>query len=167
MKHKLKLSSTGSTVSVPIDFCLICGSDKSTSRYTFDLEEPNAVAEFAKLAGDISVVAGYVLNKTKTFEAEFCRSCFARFRVVEKRNQLFHLAFVLTILMTVVAATLFSSYLSFESSLIALGLGICACIGIRVFRRFDQWSRSPKVRKFTKKKLVIRIPQRGTFDLER
>jgi hypothetical protein len=167
MKQRIKLPrSTGSLV-LPVKFCIVCGKSHGADTRTFDHREANAVAEFSRLVGDVSVFADYLLNKTLSIEAPFCRKCHGGFLAVEKRSQLLYVGFLLTILATIISATYIASITQFEYSLFVVAVGLCIAIGFRCYRRYAVWKLSPKIRKLTKKKLVLRVPTRGVYVFER
>ena len=169
MKHVIRVSRRNNVFRLPIDFCSICGRSESTFRVNFQLFENNPVAKFAKLAGDApSFLAARILNKEHSFEAPFCKQCFARFEKLEHKSQLFHLYFVLTIFAAILCAGFIATYLNFEFGLAVLGIGALAAVGVRLYWRYYLRQNSPRVQSFYQDKLVLKVPNRGEirFELE-
>ena len=167
MNQTIKLSNTGPVVRLPLEFCIRCGTTDGTQMYLFSQPESNPAAHLAKLAGDLGMLAELILNKSHDVEARFCKMCFHRLESLTFRGQLFHLGFVVSIFITILAATYVNSVSGFDDSLWAVGIGVCAAIALRCFARCYIWNSSPKITKVNKKKLVLTVPGRGKFVFER
>lgn len=166
MRQTISIKKTGSVVRLPFDFCIQCGTTKDAMFYSFEQKDDNPIAHLAKLAGDVGVLAEMALNQSHKVEAPFCARCFKRFSVVSPNRQLFHLGSLIIILLTIIAPTVTSSVVSFETSLVLFAIGILAAIGLGVWSRYYAWKNSPDIRRITSKKLIIKVRGRGKIVCE-
>lgn len=167
MKQTIRLFESGNVIRLPFAFCIQCGKQTRVSVYEFEEEENNPVAQFAKLAGDFSVVAEYLLNKPHKVEAPFCSVCFKRFRGVEKRRQISILLGLLTVFIGVVISTSIHQRVGIPWSLVPLGIAIMFFIAARLYARFYQWQNSPNIAAVNNKEIVLKIPGRGKYVCQR
>jgi|SRR5215204_39234 len=161
MKQAILIEKTGSVIRLPFDFCIQCGRENCAVFYSFEQRDNNPIAQIAKLAGDVSVLADIALNKAHKVEAPFCPECFGQFANVPRRRQLSYLAFLITIFLTIVTATATSSLVSFKTSLIVLAIGVSVAIGVRVWAKFYEWKYSPDIRRVTGHKIILKVPGKG------
>ena len=160
MRRSIKPIQADKLIRLPFEFCIVCGNAEGISMCSFVAVEDNPIVHFAKLAGDISIVAGHLLNKPHAVEARFCVQCFRKFKWALSSKQLFYLLFLITIFVTILASTYVHSVGGLEMSFIPLIAGICICIGLKLYSRIYTWKNSPNVR-VNKKKLVLKVPGRG------
>jgi hypothetical protein len=161
MKRSVQLSHSDNVINLPFEFCIVCGTSNGVTKRSFEATEDNPIAQFAKLAGDVSIIAEYVLNKPHSVSAPFCRRCFSRFETVKFSEQLFQLLFVLTIFFSIVVSIYVHSIAGIEPSLIPFAIGICMSICLKSYSRFNTWKKSPKIRTVNKKRLVLKVPGHG------
>lgn len=163
MKQTVKLVETENEIRLPFAFCIQCGKQTHVKEYEFVEDENNPVAQFAKLVGDVGVIAEYVLNKPHKVMAPFCFSCFKRFRGVQKRQQIFILLGLIAVFVGIVISSITHQYVGIPWSILPFGISILICIGSRVYSRFYKWQNSPNITKINKKQIVLKIPGRGKF----
>jgi hypothetical protein len=161
MKRTIKLLSIDQVIRLPFDFCIRCGQKNRVEFQFFEQKESNPVAEFAKLAGDVSVVAEYLLNKPHKVEAPFCNDCFRGFNLLPSKKLLFHLIFLVIILISIFASMYVNSIAGIAYSVAVFGLGICCGICVNIYSRYYSWKNSPKIKKIDKKKLILKVPGQG------
>ena len=167
MKQTVKLIQSDTVIRLPFEFCIQCGSNSGMQMHSFEQTEDNPIAQFARLAGDISILADKLLKKQHTVEAPFCGGCFRKFSSLNKTYQIFPLIFVCVIFVTILAAMTIGSYFGINASVATLGLGIGLAIFIRLYARYYVWKNSPTITKVNKKKIVLKVPGRGKFVCER
>ena len=163
MKQTVKLLETGSVIRLPFAFCIQCGKQTHVGEYKFVEKEDNPIAQFAKLAGDVSIIAEYVLNKPHTVVAPFCTKCFNRFRGVQKRQQISILLALITVFIGIVISTAIHQYVEIPWSFLPFGISIGLFIGARGYARFYKWQNSPNITNLNKKQIALKIPGRGKF----
>ena len=156
MKKEIKLADADKVIRLPFDFCIQCGTDQSIALFSFEETEDNPIAQFAKLAGDFSIVADYVLNKPHKVEAPFCNVCIKKFRAVPKQRQVLLLASLCAIFVGTLVAALVQSFLP-------IGLSILLFVVIKIYSRIYAWQHSPNITKVNKRKLILKIPKHGKF----
>ena len=163
MKQTVKLLETGNVIHLPFAFCIQCGKQTHVSEYEFVEEENNPIAQFAKLAGDVSVIAEYVLNKPHKVAAPFCPRCFNLFRGVEKRRQISILLGLIAVFIGIVISTAIHQYVGIPWSFLPFGISILLFITAKIYARLYKWQNSPNITTVNKKQIVLKIPGRGKY----
>jgi putative flippase GtrA len=163
MKHKIKLSSKNHTIRLPFAFCIVCGKSDGVVVHSFEQEERNPVAAFAKLAGDVSIIAEYILNKPHNVEAPFCRRCFHKFNSVSLRVQILHLLFLVGIFVSILLSIYVHSAFGTDKSVAVFGIGVVLSLAFRIYAKFYKWKYSPSIKKVNKREIILNIPGRGKW----
>ncbi len=167
MKHDVKLSESDGVVHLPFAFCIVCGLQTNVKSYKFEETENSPVAQFAKLAGGVSIIAEHVLNKPHSVIAPFCTSCIGRFRGVFKRQQISVLVGLVALLVSFVLSIVVSQYVGIGWSSIPFAIGILLFVASRVYARFYAWKNSPNIVILNERQIVLKIPGRGKFVCQR
>lgn len=168
MAQKIKLEpDEDNIVRLPFEFCIQCGTDKSIVLCRFEVEEDNPVAQFATLAGDVSAIVRYVLNKPHTVEAALCERCYLRLCGLKRGLELIHLAGLIGLFVGIATSGVLGAYYELFQASIPAGLGVLSFIGARIYAAIYKRTHSPNITKVNKKKIVIKIPGHGKFICER
>lgn len=168
MKRSIKLvSDADNVIRLPFHFCIQCGTEKQVNTYKFEEIENNPVAEFAKLAGEVSILLEYILNKPHKVEAKFCGRCIRKFQKVIKIKQIFMLVGLIGLLFGVISSTILHSYVGMPLSIIPFAMSIVFLIATRIYSRFYRWRNSPNVTKVNNRKIILKVPGHGKLVCER
>ena len=167
MKTSIQLTEADKVIRLPFAFCIQCGSEKAVGTYGFEETEDNPIAQFAKLAGEVSIIAEYLLNKPHKIEATFCAPCIQRFRAVPSRCQILTLISVSFILLGILLSTLVHSDYGIPWSFLPFAVSIFFAVLTRIYSRFYAWRSSPNITKVNKGEIVLKIPGHGRFACHR
>lgn len=168
MKRSVKLvSDADNVIRLPFHFCIQCGTEKRLDTYSFKEIENNPVTEFAKLAGDVSIILEYAINKTHKVEAKFCGRCISQFQKVTKMQSMLVLIGLIGIFLGVVSSTILHSYAEIPLSIIPFALSVVFLVATRIYSRFYKWRNSPNVTKLNKRKIILKVPGHGKLVCER
>lgn len=158
-------------ITLPYEFCIVCGKEGTLFFYYFEYEQKSDVARLAKIVGfgvdGVGLIAGKLLNKKYLITATFCKKCGKKLERLDHNGQLFGLAFVLTIFVFLLLAMYVSSFAGMDWSIATFGFGIGLAILVIFIGRFYVSRHSPRMKKVDKEKVILKVPGKGILTYNR